>query len=188
MIASEPFYDIYAACIAMSGAKRIPLILQAPRETTVPDQRVLRSADVLDDPVHDYLAGLRTPEQAKTEGLPVERDEQAAFVLAALLREHHRELVERGIRDVTAKKSVSAGRRTDVIAELALRPTRSIATTLATNDPERQRAERMRASYLRCSRLARRATVPWKVSGRSPEKLLEAASEELRTALKVVLR
>ncbi|MCS0638698.1 hypothetical protein NX801_24190 [Streptomyces sp. LP05-1] len=144
---------------------------------------VLRGADVLDDPVHDYLAGLLTPEQAKIEGLPIERDEQAAFVLAALLREHHRELVERGIRDVTAKKSVSASRRTDVIAELALRPTRSIATTLDTNDPERQRAERMRASYLRCARLARYATVPWKVTGRSPEKLLEAALGELRAVL-----
>ena len=142
---------------------------------------VLRSADVLDDPVHDYLAGLLTPEQAKAEGLPIERDEQAAFVLAALLREHHRDLVERGIRDVTAKKNVSVGRRTDVIAELALRPTRSIATTLGTKDPERKRAERMRAPYLRCARLTRYATVEWKVTSRSPEKLLEAALKELRS-------
>jgi hypothetical protein len=141
---------------------------------------VLRSADVLDDPVHDYLAGLLTPEQAEDEGLPIERDEQAAFVLAALLREQHRDLVERGIRDVTAKKSVSPGRRTDVIAELALRPTRSIATTLDAKDAERQRAERMRAAYLRCARLTRYATAEWKVTGRSPEKLLKAALEELR--------
>ncbi|WP_432184166.1 hypothetical protein [Streptomyces tendae] len=141
---------------------------------------VLRSADVLDDPVHDYLAGLLTPEQAEDEGLPIERDEQAAFVLAALLREQHRDLVERGIRDVTAKKSVSPGRRTDVIAELALRPTRSIATTLDAKDAERQRAERMRAAYLRCARMTRYATAEWKVTGRSPEKLLKAALEELR--------
>ncbi|MEV7695285.1 hypothetical protein AB0O62_01975 [Streptomyces sp. NPDC086779] len=141
---------------------------------------VLRGADVLDDPVHDYLAGLLTPEQAEDEGLPVERDEQAAFVLAALLREQHRDLVNRGIQDVTAKKSVSPGRRTDVIAELALRATRSIATTLDPKDPERQRAERMRAPYLRTARLARYGKVEWEVTGRSPEELLEAALEELR--------
>ncbi|WP_326773023.1 hypothetical protein [Streptomyces sp. NBC_01445] len=141
---------------------------------------VLRGADVLDDPVHDYLAGLLTPEQAEDKGLPVERDEQAAFVLAALLREHHRGLVERGIRDVTAKKSVSTGRRTDVIAELALRPTRSVATTLEATDAERQRSERMRAAYLRCARLPRFGTAEWKVTGRSPEELLEAALAELR--------
>ncbi|MDT0317974.1 hypothetical protein [Streptomyces millisiae] len=140
---------------------------------------VLRGAEVLDDPVHDYLAGLLTPAEAKAAGLPVERDEQAAYVLASLLREHHRELVERGIRDVTAKKSVSAGRRTEVIAELALRPTRSIATTLDPRDPERLRADRMRAPYLRCTRLARYATVPWRVTGRTPQALLEAALLEL---------
>lgn len=56
---------------------------------------------------------------------------------------------------MTAKKSVSPGRRTDVIAELALRATRSIATTVDTKDPERKRAERMRAPYLRSDRLAR---------------------------------
>lgn len=32
---------------------------------------VLRGADVLDDPVHDCLAGLLTPEQIEAEGLPV---------------------------------------------------------------------------------------------------------------------
>ncbi|MFF9920376.1 hypothetical protein ACF1HG_22975 [Streptomyces globisporus] len=141
---------------------------------------VLRGADVLDDAVHDYLAGLLTPEQAKDEELPVERDEQAAFVLAALLREQHRDLVNRGIQDVTAKKSVSLSRRTDVIAELALRATRSIATTLDPQDPERKRAERMRAPYLRAARLARYGRVEWEVTGRAPEDLLEAALAELR--------
>ncbi|MEU3514615.1 hypothetical protein ABZ770_04885 [Streptomyces sp. NPDC006654] len=140
---------------------------------------VLRADGVLSDPVHDYLAGLLTPREAKEAGLPVERDEQAAYVLATLLREQHRELVDRGIRDVTAKKSVSAGRRTEVIAELALRPTRSIATTLAFGDPERLRAERMRAAYLRCTRLARYTTVPWTVTGRSPQELFDAALVEL---------
>ncbi|MFJ5778793.1 hypothetical protein [Streptomyces sp. NPDC093094] len=140
---------------------------------------VLRVDGVLDDSVHDYLAGLLTPSEAKDAGLPVERDAQAAYVLATLLREHHRELVERGIRDVTAKKSVSAGRRTEVIAELALRPTRSVATTLEVGHPERVRAERMRAAYLRCTRLARYATVPWTVTGRSPEELLNFALAEL---------
>ncbi|MEU9490642.1 hypothetical protein AB0D73_02530 [Streptomyces sp. NPDC048215] len=141
---------------------------------------VLRGADVLDDPVHDYLSGLLTPEQAEDEELPVERDEQAAFVLAALLREQHRDLVNRGIQDVTAKKSVSLGRRTDVIAELALRATRSIATTLDPQDPERKRSERMRAPYLRAARLALYGRVEWEVTGRSPEALLEASLEELR--------
>ena len=140
---------------------------------------VLRGVDVLDDPVHDYLAGLLTPDQAKAHGLPVEYDEQAAFVLATLLRVQHRDLVDRGIRDVTAQRNVGAGRRTDVIAELALRPTRSLATTMSASDPARARAERMRAPYLRTARLTRYATVEWKVTGRAPEELLRAALNEL---------
>ncbi|MEU2043469.1 hypothetical protein [Nocardia niwae] len=143
---------------------------------------VLRGADALDQTVCDYLAGLLTPEQAKAAKLPIERDEQAAFVLATLLRESHREFVDRGIRDVTAKKSVSVGRRADVTAELALRPTRSIAATMNDSNPERQRAERMRAAYIRCARFSRYATAPWKITGRSPDRLLEAALSELHSS------
>lgn len=141
---------------------------------------VLRSAQVLDDAHHDYLAGLLTPDAAKTAGLPTLRDEQAAYVLATLLRPDLRELVERGIMDVTAKKSVSAPRRNDVIAELALRPTRSEAVALPAGHPTRDRAGAMRAAYLRATHFPSYSARPWQVTGRSLDELLEGALDELQ--------
>jgi hypothetical protein len=140
---------------------------------------VLRSARVLDDTLHDYLAGLLTPEAAKAVGLPTQRDAQAAHVLATLVNPGLRELVERGIMDVTAKKSVSAPRRLDVIAELALRPTRSTAATLRPGDPVRERAADMRAAYLRATHMPNYTSRRWQVTGRSPDELLEGALAEL---------
>lgn len=140
---------------------------------------VLRSAQVLDDSHHDYLAGLLTPDEARAAGLPTLRDEQAAHVLATLLRPNLRELVECGIMDVTAKKSVTAPRRNDVIAELALRPTRSEAVTLPVGNPTRERATAMRASYLRATHLSVYSARHWQVTGRSPDELLEGALDEL---------
>jgi len=140
---------------------------------------VLRSASVLDDSRHDYLAGLLTPAAAAEAGLPTLRDEQAAYILATLLQPDLRDLVDRGIMDVTAKKSVTAPRRTDVVAELALRPTRSAAVTLRLGDPERERASAMRAAYLRATHLSAYATRRWQVTGRSPDELLEGALADL---------
>jgi hypothetical protein len=140
---------------------------------------VLRSANVLDDTRHDYLAGLLTPEAAGEAGLPTLPDEQAAHVLATLLQPDLRPLVDRGIMDVTAKKSVSAGRRTDVVAELALRPTRSAAVTLPVGDPARGRANAMRAAYLRAAHLPSYASRRWQVTGRRPDELLDGALAEL---------
>ena len=140
---------------------------------------VLRSASVLDDTRHDYLAGLLTPEAAAEAGLPTLRDEQAAYILATLLQPDLRDLVDRGIMDVTAKKSVTANRRTDVVAELALRPTRSAAVTLRLGDPARERAGAMRAAYLRATHLSSYATRRWRVTGRSPDELLQGALAEL---------
>ena len=140
---------------------------------------VLRSANVLDDVRHDYLAGLLTPEASEAAGLPTQPDEQAAHVLATLLKRDLRELVDRGIMDVTAKKSVSASRRTDVVAELALRPTRSAAVTLPQGDPARERATAMRATYLRTTHLPAYTARRWEVTGRSPDDLLDGALAEL---------
>ena len=137
---------------------------------------VLRSASVLDDTRHDYLAGLLTPQAAMAAGLPTQRDEQAAHVLATLLQPALRELVDKGIMDVTAKKSVTLGRRIDVVAELALRPTRSVAVTLPPGDPARERANAMRAAYLRATHMSAYTTRQWGVTGRSPDQLLEALS------------
>lgn len=141
---------------------------------------VLRSASVLDDTLHDYLAGLLTPAAAKAAGLPTERDAQAAHALATLLDPDLRELVDRGIMDVTAKKSVSAPRRIDVIAELALRPTRSAAAALRPGDPARDRATAMRAAYLRATHLTAYTARRWQVTGRDPDELLEGALAELQ--------
>ncbi len=141
---------------------------------------VLRSAQVLDDAEHDYLAGLLTPDAATAAGLPTLRDAQAAYVLAALLRPELQEPVKQGIMDVTAKKTVTPPRRNDVIAELALRPTRSEAVTLSAGDPTRDRATAMRAAYLRATHLPLYSARPWHVTGRSPDELLEGALDELR--------
>jgi hypothetical protein len=140
---------------------------------------VLRSARVLDDAQHDYLAGLLTPDAAEAAGLPTLRDEQAAYVLATLLQQDLRDLIDRGIMDVTAKKSVTAPRRNDVIAELALRPTRSEAVTLPVGDPTRDRANAMRASYLRATHFPLYSASPWQVTGRSPDDILKGALDEL---------
>ncbi|HEX4101459.1 MAG TPA: hypothetical protein VHY21_13115 [Pseudonocardiaceae bacterium] len=140
---------------------------------------VLRSASVLDDTRHDYLAGLLTPEAAAAAGLPTQRDEQAAHVLATLLQPDLRDLVDRGIMDVTAKKSVTANRRSDVVAELALRPTRSAAVILPPGDPARERANAMRAAYLRATHLSAYTARRWAVTGRSPDELLAGALAEL---------
>lgn len=140
---------------------------------------VLRSARVLDDTLHDYLAGLLTPEAAEASGLPTQRDAQAARVLATLVNPELRELVDRGIMDVTAKKSVTAPRRLDVIAELGLRPTRSAAAALRPGDPVRERATNMRAAYLRATHMPAYANRRWQVTGRDPDELLEGALAEL---------
>jgi hypothetical protein len=140
---------------------------------------VLRSARVLTETEHDYLAGLLTPEAAEEADMPTLRDEQAAYTLATLLRPDLRELVDRGIMDVTAKKSVTPPRRCDVAAELALRPTRSAAVPLPAGDPARERATAMRAAYLRTTHLAQYAKYQWSVTGRSPDELLEGALAEL---------
>lgn len=141
---------------------------------------VLRAASVLDDTRHDYLAGQLTPQAATAAGLPTQRDEQAAHVLATLLQSDLRELVDRGIMDVTAKKSVTAGRRTDVVAELALRATRSAAVTLSAGDPVRERANAMRATYLRATHLPAYTARRWEVTGRSPDELLAGALTEMQ--------
>lgn len=141
---------------------------------------VLRAASVLDDIRHDYLAGQLTPQAATAAGLPTRRDEQAAHVLATLLQSDLRELVDRGIMDVTAKKSVTAPRRTDVVAELALRATRSAAVTLSAGDPVRERANAMRATYLRATHLPAYTARRWEVTGRSPDELLDGALTELQ--------
>jgi len=140
---------------------------------------VLRSANVLDERRHEYLAGLLTPQAAEEAGLPTERDEQAANVLATLLNSDFRPLVDQGIMEVTAKRSVTAPRRNDVIAELALRPTRSAAVTLPIGDPARERSAAMRAAYLRATHLSEYASRRWRVTGRTPNELLEGALAEL---------
>jgi len=73
----------------------------------------------------------------------------------------------------------SAGRRTDVVAELALRPTRSAAVTLRPGDPARERARAMRAAYLRTTHLPAYTARRWEVTGRTPDELLDGALAEL---------
>ncbi|MED7948683.1 pyridoxal phosphate-dependent aminotransferase [Streptomyces sp. BE20] len=79
VIALEPFYDSYAACIAMAGAVRVPLTLRAPdfrpdldrlRSLVTPRTRLL----LLNSP-HNPTGLVLTPEELRAVAeLAVERD------------------------------------------------------------------------------------------------------------------
>ncbi|MGW7168634.1 pyridoxal phosphate-dependent aminotransferase [Streptomyces sp. NPDC054884] len=78
VIAFEPFYDSYAACIAMAGAKRVPLTLRAP--SFRPDLDELRAKIT----PRTRLLLLNTPHNPT--GMVLTADEQSA--IAALAVEH----------------------------------------------------------------------------------------------------
>ncbi|MFJ7902233.1 pyridoxal phosphate-dependent aminotransferase [Streptomyces sp. NPDC096198] len=78
VIAFEPFYDSYAACIAMAGAKRVPLTLRAP--SFRPDLDELRAKIT----PQTRLLLLNTPHNPT--GMVLTADEQSA--IAALAVEH----------------------------------------------------------------------------------------------------
>ncbi|MFJ8161743.1 pyridoxal phosphate-dependent aminotransferase [Streptomyces sp. NPDC096136] len=79
VIALEPFYDSYAACIAMAGAVRVPLTLRAPhfrpdldalRDAVTPRTRLL----LLNTPHNPTGTVLTREELAAVAELAVERD------------------------------------------------------------------------------------------------------------------
>ncbi|WP_089222665.1 pyridoxal phosphate-dependent aminotransferase [Actinacidiphila glaucinigra] len=79
VIAFEPFYDSYAACIAMAGARRVPLTLRAP--SFRPDLDALRAAVtprtrllLLNSPHNPTGMVLTREELAAVAELAVERD------------------------------------------------------------------------------------------------------------------
>ncbi|MGI5251132.1 pyridoxal phosphate-dependent aminotransferase [Actinacidiphila glaucinigra] len=79
VIAFEPFYDSYAACIAMAGARRVPLTLRAP--SFRPDLDALRAAVtprtrllLLNSPHNPTGMVLTREELAAIAELAVERD------------------------------------------------------------------------------------------------------------------
>ncbi|MFJ7492678.1 pyridoxal phosphate-dependent aminotransferase [Streptomyces sp. NPDC097727] len=78
VIAFEPFYDSYAACIAMAGAKRVPLTLRAP--SFRPDLDELRAAIT----PRTRLLLLNTPHNPT--GMVLTAEEQSA--IASLAIEH----------------------------------------------------------------------------------------------------
>jgi N-succinyldiaminopimelate aminotransferase len=78
VIAFEPFYDSYAACIAMAGAKRVPLTLRAP--SFRPDIDELRAGIT----PRTRLLLLNTPHNPT--GMVLTAEEQSA--IAALAVEH----------------------------------------------------------------------------------------------------
>ncbi|GAB2957553.1 pyridoxal phosphate-dependent aminotransferase [Streptomyces pseudoechinosporeus] len=78
VIAFEPFYDSYAACIAMAGAKRVPLTLRAP--SFRPDLDELRAKIT----PRTRLLLLNTPHNPT--GMVLTAEEQSA--IAALAIEH----------------------------------------------------------------------------------------------------
>ncbi|MDQ0697093.1 MULTISPECIES: pyridoxal phosphate-dependent aminotransferase [Streptomyces] len=79
VIAFEPYYDSYAACIAMAGAKRVPLTLRAPDFRPDPDElRTLitpRTRLLLLNTPHNPTGTVLTPDElAGIAALAVEHD------------------------------------------------------------------------------------------------------------------
>lgn len=79
VIAFEPYYDSYAACIAMAGAKRVPLTLRAPsfrpdldelRAKITPQTRLL----LLNTPHNPTGTVLTAEEQGAIAALAIEHD------------------------------------------------------------------------------------------------------------------
>ncbi|MEV7433631.1 pyridoxal phosphate-dependent aminotransferase [Streptomyces griseoviridis] len=79
VIAFEPFYDSYAACIALAGAKRVPLTLRAPsfrpdldelRAKITPQTRLL----LLNTPHNPTGMVLTAEEQSTIAALAIEHD------------------------------------------------------------------------------------------------------------------
>ncbi|MFF8957970.1 pyridoxal phosphate-dependent aminotransferase [Streptomyces sp. NPDC014894] len=79
VIAFEPFYDSYAACVAMAGAKRVPLTLRAPsfrpdldelRARITPRTRLL----LINTPHNPTGTVLTAEEQSAIAALAVEHD------------------------------------------------------------------------------------------------------------------
>ena len=79
VIALEPYYDSYAACIAMAGAKRVPVTLRPPQFR--PDLDAIRDA-VTD---RTRLILLNTPHNPT--GMVATRDELAAIAALAIERD-----------------------------------------------------------------------------------------------------
>ncbi|WP_026924486.1 pyridoxal phosphate-dependent aminotransferase [Glycomyces arizonensis] len=79
VIAFEPFYDSYAACIAMAGATRVPLTLRAPDFR--PDLDALRDAVT----PRTRLLLLNSPHNPT--GMVLTRDELAAIAELAVARD-----------------------------------------------------------------------------------------------------
>ncbi|WP_123744636.1 hypothetical protein [Saccharothrix texasensis] len=145
--------------------------------------RALRHQDAITQQEHDYMAGLMEPQVAVRNGFPGDQDAQAAYVLATMLHPRLMSIVSRAIRDVTAAAKASPQAKAEAAAELALRPIRSLATSLPADDPTRREIDTMQAVYRRACRLRLYATADWKVTGRTPEELLDAALVELNSSV-----
>ncbi|MGN9778579.1 hypothetical protein ACTMS0_22835 [Micromonospora sp. H33] len=141
--------------------------------------RALRHQGAITDVEHDYIGGLMEPEVAIRRGFPGEPDAQAAYVIATMLNPAFRPIVSRAIRDVTAAAKASPSSKAEAAAELALRPIRSLATSLPAEDPTRRRIDAMQAVYRRACRMRLYASGKWRVTGRSPRELLTDALTEL---------
>ncbi|MFC9328413.1 pyridoxal phosphate-dependent aminotransferase [Kitasatospora sp. NPDC057015] len=90
VIALEPFYDSYAACIAMAGARRVPLTLRAPSfRPDLDELRALitpRTRLILLNTPHNPTGTVLTPEElAAVAALAVEHD---LLVVADEVYEH----------------------------------------------------------------------------------------------------
>lgn len=121
-----------------------------------------------------YLGGDLTPEDAVARGFSPLADERAAHIYKTLLKPDNLAVTKRGVRRVTAKARIDRNRAVDVAVELGLRawrPTldRSQAST----------ADGVRSASQRCLRMSEIGDHAWAITGRSPERLREAALAEL---------
>jgi hypothetical protein len=119
---------------------------------------------------HDFFAGLITREEAKHAGLSNELDERGIAILRVV--KDHLSAAKAGIRRLIYKRRYEWGPLADMCAELAIRPYRSLVSA--------QAATTSRAGLQRIFRSDRFTVTPrWRVTGRSPEELRDAALSEV---------
>lgn len=126
------------------------------------------------EPLVKYMAGLLTPDEAAKLGFSPELDVRGATIFRVLGDDRYKSIVNAGLRRLSAR-NIKPHRETRLqpITELMIRPYRS---ALGSAD-----VKAARTSLHRLIQLPEFAKTPWKVTGRDPDELLQAALKELKS-------
>jgi hypothetical protein len=137
----------------------------------------LREANVLDDAHAFWFAGMLSPEEAAAAGLSIESDVRAAEVLRAMTASSASpagKAIGRGIRRRSLRQRAKRPPRAEVAASLALR-----AYATANVNRRKVATSLLQDVYM----LDEWWSDDWKVTGRSPDEILEDALDEVTTGI-----